>query len=135
MAFIVKNQNVAVPGFDGIDIRCKRTPINILFAGMRILMEFESLKIDGIKDIERMESMVTRMAEFLVERTISWDVQTEDGDALPVSVESFRELGVDFLLAYLRTWAESATSVPESLGKESGTGVTSEEASIPMAAL
>lgn len=63
---------------------------------------------------------------------VSWNLEDEDGESVPATLEGLFTQELDFINRLVWAWAQSLTTVPEDLGKESPSGETSPEASLPM---
>lgn len=68
-------------------------------------------------------------------KLISWDLEEEDGTPIPANVQGVSTLEIPWIMALIGAWTNVLVNVDPSLGKESASGVTSLEASIPMETL
>lgn len=87
--------------------------------------------------MSRVAQMTPRLFELFASKIKSWNYQmeTEDGEIVDVAptVEGFRSIGDDReLFSILSGWLDAIGGVSVELGKESGSGETSPELSLPM---
>ena len=78
---------------------------------------------------ENIEAQFTTLAASLVE----WNLDDEDGNAIPCDYDGLAAQDFDFVMKIMLGWMQALSSVPESLGKDSGSGATSPERSLGLA--
>lgn len=77
----------------------------------------------------------TRLAQILADHVIRWNLDGEDGQALPVTTESLHEQEAPVLAEIAKQWYLAAAGVSAPLVLESTSSDTSAEESIPMETL
>jgi hypothetical protein len=119
------------PAFEGLEIRTRGATIddavawNGLFSG----------EVDLLKPGEANEANRQRLYEVLVDRIIGWNLEGEDGQQVPCTVETLRGLEASMVLAIGRAWMTASAGVSRPLEQPSPNGQPSPEASIPMEVL
>lgn len=73
--------------------------------------------------------------ELLADRIVDWNLEDEDGQPVPATLEAIQEEDDDLILAVISRWMEAVSGVPAPLDETSNSGVTSPVASIPTEAL
>ncbi|HEY6432135.1 MAG TPA: hypothetical protein VIZ17_09130, partial [Acetobacteraceae bacterium] len=82
-------------------------------------------------DAAGLEDMFARFARALEH----WNVEDDAGEAVPADLNGVRSQDADFVMAIFEAWFEAVMNVGDDLGKDSSSGGTSPEASLPMAPL
>lgn len=127
----------------------KRTPkhYNLVFgedsefAGLEVTVSGMSVgELLDIADLqERVEDGkledIQQLLEKFASSLISWNLEDEEGNGIPVSTEAVKQQDLPFVLALIEHWVEAMAAVTKDLGKGSNSGATSEEAQLPMEAL
>lgn len=107
--------------YSGLEVCMKSVPIG------------EFLKIAELKAMEdRDDRDIAEMFEIFAKALKSWNLEEEDGTPVPATLAGVYEQELDFILAIVMRWAGALAGVTESLGKDSTSGVTFPEASLPM---
>jgi hypothetical protein len=87
-------------------------------------------KVDT-EDAEQTQGMFEMFAGALVQ----WNLEEEDGTPIPVTMEGLQGLDTEFVTAIIEAWTSAIAGVTAPLAKQSTSGGTSQEASIPMETL
>lgn len=78
--------------------------------------------------------MITLMEDFGREVLQEWNLERDDGTAIPATPEELVSQPPDFVLLLMRKWTEVQTAVPGPLDSPSRNGSSLAEASVAMAA-
>jgi hypothetical protein len=72
-----------------------------------------------------------------VRALVSWNLEDEDGHSVPATRTGVESQDAEFILSIIGPWMQTISNIAEgsSLGKESGSGGQSLEASLPMETL
>lgn len=70
--------------------------------------------------------------QFLADRLIEWNIETEDGTPVPANLDGIREQDMPFTMAIINAWTTAMADVPAPLEQPSTSGESSLEVSIPM---
>ena len=102
------------------------------------LLTFEDPALEGLEvrarslsigELQSDEPVVESFAHALV----SWNLEDEDGNPLPATLETLRTYpDIGFINGLTKAWIDAVTGVDDELGKDSTSGETFPEASIPM---
>lgn len=79
-------------------------------------------------DARAVESLFNGFASALV----SWNLEDEKGEPVPPTLEGVQEQDFDFVLSIIMSWIEAVAGVSSDLGKDSSSGVSFPEGSLPM---
>jgi hypothetical protein len=126
-----------------VGFKAQRKILDLRFSG-----EFEGLEIkirsisfgqllDLGDQVDRLRagaglSAARDLVTTFAKQIMSWNLQTEDGQEIPVSLESFLDQEADLATAAILAWMDAMTSVSTSLGKASISGPTSAPPDFPM---
>ena len=97
--------------YEGLVIRMKGLKIGKMRRVLRALDE----------DKETL-ALVDEMVTFVTEGLVSWNLEDEDGNPLPVDREQVEDLEFDMLSTILGDWLGKMTGPDEELGKDSSSG-------------
>lgn len=89
----------------------------------------------GTESIGQMKADVLELAQRVGEKLISWDLETDDGHPVPLSVESFRKQDKEFQRLVIAAYIHGIRSIPRPLEQRSGSGEPSPEVELPMEVL
>lgn len=86
-----------------------------------------------ITDMAEAEKVTSDLFGSFADRVVSWTLEDDDGNPLPVSLDSLLDWDFDDAMVWVMTWMQQATSVtvPTAAPAQPTTGAM--EASIPMA--
>jgi hypothetical protein len=117
---------------EGLEVRAKSVPSGDLLD----LMDAAS-KIDvtsstfSNSDLSAIKQLLTGFSRALV----SWNLEEEDGTPVPPTLESIHAQEFIFVLPIVTAWMDAVAGVSADLGKDSGSGETFPEGSLPMETL
>lgn len=77
-------------------------------------------------------SPTEEMCRMFIDALIEWNLEDDDGNPLPPTMESLESLDLDFSMAMVNAWPDAVKGVSDPLPQTSTGGSTSVEASIPM---
>lgn len=87
---------------------------------------------DRVSDIAKTPEGLRQVVDVLVSAILSWNVEDDDDNPLPVSAEALLAQPVSFVLDIMAAWTAAITGVSGPLGAGSISGPRFPEASIPM---
>ena len=116
----------ADPDMAGLIVQARSAPIG-QFLGLAGLADLQRDQVSA-GDMARVDELLTGFADCLVE----WNLEDEQGAAVPATLEGVRAQETDFILRVVFAWIEAVASVPGPLGAGSSDGGRSVEQSIPM---
>lgn len=112
--------------FEGLEVRAKRISIGKFLKLLPLLDgDFGDFNAETVKD---MEQLVLEFGRYLV----SWNLEDEDGQAVPCTPESFMDQDLAFVMEVVQRYGESISGVSAPLPQSSSGGAPSLEASLPM---
>lgn len=68
------------------------------------------------------ESSIDGIVNELIANTVSWNLEDENGDPVPVTRETFDDLELDDVMAISHKWLDAITGPDPELGKDSSSG-------------
>lgn len=113
----------------GLVVRMRTTSLGNLLSVMGLLSIDTSGDLD-LKDLAKLAELFETFAAALVE----WNVEDEQGQPVPATLEGVKTQDADFVMVICRAWAEAISGVPAPLGPPSPDGGPSAAPSIPMEA-
>lgn len=111
--------------FEGLEVEVKGMSVKTALRVSTLLSEVDD---EFNKELE--ESV-----QLLCDHLVSWNLENEDDEILPITLETLYEQDMPFVKELLSAWLEVAVGTSEELGKESNSGETSLEGQIPMETL
>ena len=81
----------------------------------------------------RTRENIERQFVVLGDALVSWNLLDDDDQPIPCGYDGLKGQDVDFAMVIFRTWMKSMQTVPDELGKDSGSGETSPERSLGLA--
>lgn len=78
---------------------------------------------------------VTPLLAAFASSLISWNLEDEDDQPVPATLEGVKSQDIEFIMTIVSAWMKAAAGVKDSVGKDSPSGETSLEASMLTAAL
>jgi hypothetical protein len=112
--------------FEGLEIKAR----SISFGAMLDLGD----QMDRLRAGAGLAAVRDLVATF-AEQLMSWNLQTEDGQDVPISLEGLLDQEVDLATSAILAWMDAMTTVSTSLGKASTSGPMSDPPDFPMEAL
>jgi hypothetical protein len=109
------------PSMDGLEVKATSLDIGALFK----VTEIRSKKILTQDDVEEMFSAFANALR-------SWNVEDDDGNPVPTDLAGIYSQELTFIQTIIWAWVDAITGVSDELGKESGSGETFPEGSLPM---
>jgi hypothetical protein len=113
----------------GMEVRARSIPLGD-FLRVTELAEYAE-NASGVEALTKISELFSSFV-FALE---SWNLQTEDGDPIPASVDGLYRLDFDLAMSIIMAWLGAMSAVPDPLAGRSSDGGRSLEASIPMAPL
>jgi hypothetical protein len=99
-------------------------------ASMAALLDILSLadvvEAAGLKNADR--TQMDRLFSLFDEVLVSWNVEAEDGGAVPATKDGLLSQDPEFVMAVINAWAQAMAKAPTDLGKGLGSGGISAEA-------
>jgi hypothetical protein len=122
------------PRLNGLEVRARKANMgDILYFGRaeEIAQEMAGGQLSDVEAAEKLREMYERFANIVVD----WNVEDDDGEPVPISVDGFLSQEQDFLNMIIAAWMRAGTAVPVPLAQPSSDGDPSLVASIPMETL
>src|SRR5215472_15455339 len=120
--------------------RVKRRQYKLVFqdenmAGVEITVR--SLTSGQLIDLQKAqeEGLHEQLTSMLAEKLVGWNVEDEDGTAIPPTLDGIRSMDIDFNNTVIKAWTNAVIGVKAPLPQPSNDGQPSVEASIPMETL
>lgn len=99
-----------IAGEDGLIVRLQ----GISFGKVR--------RVTSLLDNEG-DGALGEIGELVVSKLVSWNLEDEHGQPIPVTQEEFDELDFALVLKIVNAWLDRMTGVGDDLGKDSSSGV------------
>jgi len=111
---------------DGLVVKVRSTSVGRLLE----FMGFLTMDTDDLTpaDVERITGLFEAFAEVLTE----WNVETEQGEPVPATLDGVRTQDADFVMAIMRVWFQAVTTAPAPLAPPSSAGAPSVVPPLPM---
>jgi len=112
--------------YDGLVVKVRSTSVGRLLE----FMGFLAMDTDDLTpaDVEKITGLFEAFAEVLAE----WNVETEDGEPVPATLDGVRTQDADFVMAIMRVWFQAVTQPPAPLPATSSAGGPSAVPPLPM---
>ena len=107
------------PEMDGLEVK------------LRGLNTGQMLMADAAR-AEGSEELIRGLLELYAQQLVAWNIEGDDGEILPLTLESVLGLDLDFNMQVIDAWKEAVAGVAAPLESDSPSGELSLEASIPM---
>lgn len=78
-------------------------------------------RITSLLDSEG-DGALEEIGKLVVSKIVSWNLEDENGQPVPVTVEEFDELDFSLVLKIVNSWLDRMTGVSDDLGKDSSSG-------------
>lgn len=98
-----------IPGEEGLIVRIK----SIKFGEVRKLMRLTDDQSDESLD---------QMFKMLTNSIVSWNLEDENDQPVPVSIESLEDQDMEFVMRIIECWMDRMTAPGLDLGKDSQSG-------------
>lgn len=108
----------------GLDVVASSVPLGTLLR----LQEMA----DRGEEIAKDKAAFREVVEILAGAMLSWNLEDDFDQPVPVTVEGILAQDVDFVIAVIRAWTKAISGVADPLGAGSTSGAQFPEASIPM---
>ena len=113
----------------GLEVKAKSLPLGDFLEVIRLLAD--DINVLAKEDQERID----RLFQIFLDAVVSWNLEEEDGDEIPLVLESLYEQDTGFVLVIIRAWVEAIKDVSPPLPESSKNGGQSQEESLPMETL
>jgi len=114
---------------EGLEVATKSVPTGDLMDLMRMAVSLGSRGSDiKPEDMDAVNSLFAGFAKAL----LSWNLEDEEGEPIPATLEGIVGQEFNFVIAIIMTWVEAVAGVNIDLEKDSPSGKTSMEGNIPM---
>ncbi len=120
---------------DGLTVKATGAPIGTLLDLIGMIDLAERLGASTTADAEAGPEALRAVGELLAgfaKVLRSWDLEDDDGTAVPATLEGLRTLEMRHAMLVISTWAGAASAVPAPLSSGSSGGQPPPELSIPM---
>lgn len=105
--------------YHGAEVRCS------LDVPMRTLFAFRSMRGESAETISA-EAIAESYKMFAEQILVDWNVEDDDGNPVPCTIDAFLDMPMPFLTAVTAKWSEAVTGVPKASGEPSPNGSMSE---------
>jgi hypothetical protein len=117
---------------NGLEVRCTSVSIETMLSLTALSgLAAKSLSEYSIEDL----GSVNLVFEVFAEALVSWNLEDEDGNPVPATLEGVKAQDIDFLNVIITAWMERVAGISGPLAPASTAGSRSLEASIPMETL
>lgn len=108
--------------YEGMEVRVSSAPVGELA---------EIMDLSSKGDYDSTMALIAKLAD----RLVSWNITEEDGTPTPPTLAGLKSLDLGEMTEIVTKWAQAMVHIPEGLGKDSTSGGSALEASLPMEAL
>lgn len=116
--------------YEGLKMSFRMPSIGEYIEFIRVAGKLASL--DDSADVDAAEAGMEEMINILLKFTQSWNMEDEEGNAIPLNKEELKKEDVSFLMLIGNALGSAFGGVDADLGKDSGSGETSLMNTIPM---
>lgn len=97
----------------GLEVRAKSLPLGKF-------LELSGMTLTGTP--EELKERIQYVFGFFASKLVSWNVETEDGVAIPATLEGLYTQDIDFVFAIIESWmnAIAAVSAPKEMRSNTG---------------
>jgi hypothetical protein len=117
------------PDMDGLVVEVRTVPVGTL-------MTLAALVDKVVRTIGEDAKTVNDLLGGFAKALVSWNLEEDDDEevthAVPATLDGVLAQDIDFMVAIIRAWIGAHVEVPDELGKDSPSGGTSLEGSLPM---
>lgn len=114
----------------GLEVKARSMSTGDLL-DMAPLLDMKMSNAPTADELEQVRDLLERFAEVL----ISWNLEDEDDEPIPATLEGLLSQDIAFVMDIVQAWADAVSGVPAPLDGRSPSGDPSLAASIPMDAL
>lgn len=115
--------------YEGLEIRAK-SPSMGAFLEIAELADVDVTSADA-DDV----AAVLKLFEHFVNSVKDWNLEDDDGEPVPTTVDGLKTLDINFVMDVIGAWMDGVKGMSPGLPPPSESGPPSQEASIPMEAL
>lgn len=142
MGFVLKPKTYLIeyedPQYAGLEVRAQGVPISQYMAICDRMIAMRSINretFDALLDVVLCDVDLGPDARSWRPALLDWNVTDEDDKPIPLDRDAMLTADWDLVLATVAGWVDSVRNPGRDLGKESSSGGSSQEASLPMEAL
>lgn len=99
--------------YEGLEVHVRSVPFGQFFELDRL-----SKAAGQARDLDSVNQLLGKLAEHIT----GWNLEDEDDQPIPVSVDALKDLDVDLVLAIIAAWLEGMVGVSAPLDKKSPAG-------------
>lgn len=94
-----------------------------------LIVRMKAIRIGRLRNLMKAvtkedDESLDEMFSLLLEGLVSWNLEDENGQPVPTTMEGIEQQELPFILKILTTWLDNMTGVDQELGKGSPSGVT-----------
>ena len=115
------------PDFAGLEVVTKRISVDGLMGFISMFEEFQETDRAKLTEAEVVGKLTGIFARF-VKVLVRWNVEDDDDQPVPPTVEGLQSLDIDFVMAVIESWITGMVQAPPPLPGTSPSGGTSPEA-------
>lgn len=115
---------------DGLEITTRSVSVGQLMD----LQRFGS-ELAGAEDDDFAPEAIEKMVDLLASGIVEWNVEDEEGRPVEPTTANLLAQDLPFIYAVLTAWSQAMSGISESLGKDSTSGESFPEESLPMETL
>jgi hypothetical protein len=109
--------------YEGLEVTVDEAPMGLL---LDIMEDYSRLTGEDL-DVKAAAKVLKQLTENFAMVLESWNAERK-GVAVPPTMEGIRAVGSNFFTAIVGAWLTDEVQADEELGKDSGSGTTSQEA-------
>lgn len=121
--------------YDGLEVVCRALSTRELMGITHASDEVARLGPMARAEGEEGRTAVEELFDLFVPALVSWNYEDEDGNPVPKTTEALLDEELPFVLSVIEAFTQAVAGVEPDLGKDSPSGETFPEVSIPMAPL
>lgn len=91
-----------------------------------LVVRMKGVKVGKIRKLMHLgddeENALDEMLDLIAEGLVSWNLEGEDGQPIPITRDEIEDLEYDMANAILTEWLDKVTGVDKELGKDSSSG-------------
>jgi hypothetical protein len=119
------------PDLEGLEITTRRVSVDGLMKFVDMFETVQQVDKDNFKpsDLKILKDMFEAFTKVLV----SWNIEDDDDQPVPRTVEGLLSLDIEFVLPVIEAWITGMVQAPPPLPAAASSGETSQEASLALA--